>query len=53
MEKDYRKRMELVLDRYSVMQDREAILDDLEEIVDDARWDGWEDGHDPKTFWND
>ena len=53
MEKDYRKRLEQVLNCYSITQDREAILDDLEEIVDDARNDGWEDGHDPKTFWRD
>ena len=54
MEKDYRKRLEQVLDRYSIItSDREKILDELEEIVGDARYDGWEDGHDPKTFWMD
>lgn len=53
MDDKFRKRIEKILDSYFIVTDECKILDELMDVVEDARYEGWEDGHDPKSFWND
>lgn len=49
----FRERITKILDSYFIVTDKCKILDELMDVVEDARYEGWEDGHDPKSFWND
>lgn len=49
-EDKFREKIAKILDSYFIVADKCKILDELMDVVDDARNDGWEDGHDPKSF---
>ena len=49
-EDKFREKIAKILDSYFIVTDKCKILDELMDVVDDARNDGWEDGHDPKSF---
>ena len=50
MNDKFREKIEKILDNYLIVEDKDKILDEIMDVVDDARNDGWEDGHNPKSF---
>lgn len=53
MDDKFRKRIEKILKSHFMVKDNDEILDELMDVVEDARYEAWEDGHDPKNIWND
>lgn len=53
MDDKFRKRIEKILNSHLMVKDNDEMIDELMDVVEDARYEGWEDGHDPKSFWND
>ena len=50
MDDKFRERIAKILDSYFIVTDKCKILDELIDVVEDARYEGWEDEHDPKSF---